>query len=244
MKQLLATVILLITTTTFSLPSEDFLHQQKRYERVKIAFDQKDKLITNSLVVNKIDKDHLDIILVAYKEERTIEIWGKNDNDTEYKLITKYPFCFYIGKLGPKRTLGDRQIPEGLYYISMFNPKSDYYLSLKVSYPNKSDSILGTHGRLGGDIYIHGGCVTIGCIPITDDKIKELYLYAVYARNNGGNIPVYIFPFKMDDNKLNSLQNNKYYSFWKNLKTGYDIFNLQKSELIYDVNSDGKYIFN
>lgn len=243
MRQTIATVVL-IFTTIFFIPSDDFLTQQKKFKHVQIAFEEKNDRVVKDLENKEIDKDHLNIILVAYKKERFLEIYGKNDSDTRYKLIIRYPFCFYIGLLGPKRTVGDKQIPEGLYHISAFNPTSQYFLSLKISYPNKSDSILGTQGRWGGDIFIHGECATIGCIPISND-IKELYLYAVYARNAGQlNIPIYIFPFMMRDDELDLYQKNKNYLFWQNLKTGYDIFSTNGSELVYRVNSNGEYIFN
>jgi hypothetical protein len=54
---------------------------------------------------------------------------------------------------------------------------------------------------------INRNWVTIGCIPITDDKIKELYIYAVEAKNNGQvNIPVHIFPAKLTDEGLKILR--------------------------------------
>lgn len=65
-------------------------------------------------------------------------------------------------------------------------------------------------------------------LPITYDKIKEVYLYSIYAKESGQNkIPIYIFPFKMTD--FNFDYYKKYYgeeliNFWKNLKTGLDLF--------------------
>lgn len=88
------------------------------------------------------------------------------------------------------------QVPECFYNIEIFNPASSYYLSLGINYPNLSDKIKGEKSKLGGDIFIHGSTVTIGCILITDDKIKEVYIYSIYAKENGQNkIP---FPFKND----------------------------------------------
>jgi murein L,D-transpeptidase YafK len=74
--------------------------------------------------------------------------------------------------LGPKRRKGDGQVPEGLYVIDTFNPNSIFYLSLGINCPNASDRVLGK-GELGGDIFIHGNRVTIGCIPIRDYPIKR-----------------------------------------------------------------------
>ena len=70
------------------------------------------------------------------------------------------------GTMGPKRLQGDYQVPEGFYYINEFNPNSNYHLHLGLNYPNASDKILSDSLRPGGDIYIHGSCVSIGCIPL------------------------------------------------------------------------------
>lgn len=112
--------------------------------------------------------------------------------------VCTYPFCASSGILGPKRKEGDRQIPEGIYYINHFNPVSNFHLSLGINYPNPSDKILSDPAQPGESFYIHGNCVTIGCIPISDDKIKELYILAVEAYNNGQvKIPVHIFPDRL-----------------------------------------------
>ncbi|HUF74512.1 MAG TPA: L,D-transpeptidase family protein, partial [Gammaproteobacteria bacterium] len=59
---------------------------------------------------------------------------------------------------GPKREEGDFRTPEGRYFIEAKNPDSDFFLSLKVSYPNAADRE--TARRLGvdpgGQIMIHG----------------------------------------------------------------------------------------
>jgi murein L,D-transpeptidase YafK len=59
--------------------------------------------------------------------------------------------------------------------LDWFNPQSNFYLSLHVSYPNAADRVLGSKQNLGGDIFLHGNCVTTGCILITDGGIKEVY---------------------------------------------------------------------
>jgi hypothetical protein len=106
------------------------------------------------------------------------------------------------GTLGPKRLEGDYQVPEGFYYINEFNPKSVYHLSLGLNYPNISDRILGDSIQPGGDIYIHGSCVTTGCIPIMDQQIEELYILAAHAKSQGQDfIPVHIFPVDFKNQK-------------------------------------------
>ena len=85
------------------------------------------------------------------------------------------------GTTGPKRLQGDFQVPEGFYHINEFNPNSNYHLSMGLNYPNSSDRILSDSLRPGGEIYIHGSCVSVGCIPLNDDEIEELYLIASYG---------------------------------------------------------------
>src|SRR5207244_4495553 len=128
-----------------------------------------------------------------------------------------------------KRMEGDRQVPEGFYFIEEFNPNSDYCLSLLLNYPNYADQKMGK-GKSGGDIYIHGGCVTVGCMPMTDEGIKELYIICLNAKINGQDyIPVHIFPTRLTKNGMAYL-NREFpkdaarQQFWSNLKTGYDYF--------------------
>lgn len=129
--------------------------------------------------------------------------------------------------------------------IDHFNPVSNFYLSLRLNYPNLSDSILGVKGKFGSDIFIHGNCVTIGCIPITDSYIKELYWLAVQARANGQTkIPVHIFPMKMITRNMDKLkrefgEKEALISFWKNLKEGYDFFEINRTLPIIRINRQG-----
>ena len=133
--------------------------------------------------------------------------------------------------------------------LNRFNPKSNFYLSLGINYPNRSDQVLGTKGKLGGDIFIHGGCVTIGCIPITDDAIKEVYWLAVQAKSNGhAKIPVHIFPTKLDDATLAKLKrdfpsNGTLITCWKNMQIGYNWFERERKLPTISVSRRGTYQF-
>ena len=72
---------------------------------------------------------------------------------------------------------------------------------------------------------VHGDCVSIGCYAMTDDKIEEIYTIVHSALNNGQSFfRVHIFPFKMSDENLQKHSNNQWYTFWQNLKQGYDYF--------------------
>lgn len=134
-----------------------------------------------------------EIILAAFKEERILQVYSKDL--TGIKLIKEYSFTAYSGELGPKLQEGDRQIPEGIYNVEYLNPNSSFYLSIKVSYPNKFDKSKTEFTNLsdmGGDIFIHGKSATIGCIPIGDEAIEEVFLLTQKAINN--NVKVIISP--------------------------------------------------
>src|SRR5579863_4621303 len=140
------------------------------------------------------------IYIRSYKYDSQMEVWVKNNQQDKYKLFKTYKICALAGTLGPKRMAGDYQTPEGFYYINEFNPKSEYHLSLGLNYPNASDRILSDSLQPGGDIFIHGSCVTTGCIPITDSQIEELYILAAHAKDLGEDfIPVHIFPVNFNN---------------------------------------------
>jgi murein L,D-transpeptidase YafK len=240
MKKYLFTGLLSVMIT--GVAGQDFLSQQKNYSRVRTAIAEKEK----SLQKNGLTADSAHILIVAYKAEKQLELYAKKKADAVYRLVAVYDICASSGKLGPKRKKGDRQVPEGFYRIDRFNPSSNFYLSLGIDYPNLSDRKKSTFPHLGGDIFIHGSCVTIGCLPMTDDKIKEIYLSAVYARNNGQRtIPVYIFPFRMDDGTFDKYIKDypRLIDFWTNLKTGYELFQKEKKPLRVSVDKDGNYLF-
>lgn len=134
------------------------------------------------------------ILLLGLKEEQLLQVYYLSE-EGNYQLLKEYPFTAFSGELGPKLKEGDRQIPEGIYKIEYLNPNSSYHLSMKVSYPNEFDkekSTLSTVSEMGGDIFIHGKAVTIGCIPIGDEAIEELFLLASHAIDN--DIKVIISP--------------------------------------------------
>lgn len=227
----------------------DFLTQQKKYERVRTAINEKQDYIQNKLKENQLEINNLNLLMIAFKEDGQLEIYAKRKQETAYKKILSYKICASSGQPGPKRQEGDGQVPEGFYYIDRFNPTSDYYLSLGLNYPNLADKKKSKADKLGGDIFIHGSCVTIGCLPMTDEYIKEIYLLAAYSKNNGQTkIPVYVFPFQMTDPNFDThkarYKNDKdLIGFWENLKTGYDRFMKDKVELNIKVADNGDYTY-
>lgn len=230
-----------------SFNADTFKENQLQYSRVRQAYEDKESSMLDLLTENNITTNKLRIYLRAFKREKEIELWAKNNTDDEFKLIKTYKICMISGELGPKRKQGDLQIPEGFYHINRFNPYSNFYLSLGVNYPNASDKILGVKGNLGGDIFIHGSCVTIGCLPITNPEIKELYIFCVEARNSGQTkIPVTIFPSELSDSKFNQLNSRRKselekIALWTDLKKGFDSFNETKQLPLIKFLSNGRH---
>ncbi|RKZ27022.1 hypothetical protein DRQ29_04080 [bacterium] len=217
----------------------------KRYPRVRTARKEKSSVIDSLFSANKIEYPSK-VFIRIFKLEKELELWAYRDSDSQYVLLKTYPICASSGRLGPKQREGDYQVPEGFYKIIDFNPSSNFYLSMKIDYPNASDRVLSDKKHPGGDIFIHGSCVTIGCIPITDEFIKELFVIVLDSKDAGYNVPVHIFPCRFDEkNCIDSLKNNTAFdTFWKNIKIGYDYFEKYRKLPKIRVGKDGKYIFN
>jgi murein L,D-transpeptidase YafK len=228
---------------------QTFKSQQMRFTRVRAAFAEKEKILAEEFKARRLHYPPKRIFIRVFKVDRIVEVWCADSDNGPFQFFKHYHVCAVSGDLGPKRVQGDAQIPEGFYYVEGFNPFSNFHLSLKVNYPNESDRILGVKRRLGGDIFIHGDCVTIGCVPITDDKIKELYVLAVEARSAGQRrIPIHIFPTKMDFAGMRRLQANaqdrsNLWVFWTNVKEGFDFFDSHRRPPAVSVNSRGSYVF-
>jgi len=119
------------------------------------------------------------VVLLAYKQERVIEVWA--GAGAGHRLVRSYPVLAASGGPGPKLREGDLQVPEGVYRLTVLNPNSSYHLSIRVDYPSPFDREQGRRDkrtRLGGDIYLHGKAVSIGCLAIGDANIEELFLLA------------------------------------------------------------------
>lgn len=191
------------------------------------------------------------IYIRSFKYDGELEVWIKNDRKEAFKLFNTYKVCALAGTLGPKRMQGDFQVPEGFYYINEFNPNSNYYLSLGINYPNPSDRLLSDPLRPGGDIYIHGNCVTVGCIPVNDQQIEDLYILAAHAKNQGQDfIPVHIFPIRYNNPKSETylkemVRNNPPLGkFAENLEKVFDHFEATKQLPVIMTDSHGQYVFD
>lgn len=189
----------------------------------------------------------------SFKYDRVLEIWVKGDSSKQFKLFKSYRVCMQSGTMGPKRMEGDYQVPEGFYYINEFNPNSNYHLALGLNYPNTSDKILSDslHLRPGGDIYIHGDCVSTGCIPINDVPIEEVYMLATYVKAQGQDfIPVHVFPINYNVKKSfeyfaqATKDNQPLQRFAITLKDAYDYFETYKELPIIMIDKGGQYVIN
>ena len=134
--------------------------------------------------------------LLAFKTERQLELWAPAGE--QMKRVATYPLLDKSGTLGPKLREGDEQIPEGVYRVVWLHPNSQYHLSLKLDYPNAFDRARAREdGRRnpGGDIFIHGGDVSIGCLAIGDPAIEELFV--LVARIGSANATTIIAPWDL-----------------------------------------------
>ena len=119
-------------------------------------------------------------------------------------LVREYKIVLGASPTSDKKTEGDGKTPEGEFYVSAKNPKSKFYLSLGLSYPNIEAARRGLREKiisreehdaivraidekqtppqttaLGGEIYIHGGGTkndwTQGCVALKNEEMKEVF---------------------------------------------------------------------
>lgn len=128
--------------------------------------------------------DKADRILIE-KSERRMTLYSGDAALKTYKIALGF------APVGDKMKEGDGKTPEGRYRISHKNPKSQFHLSLKISYPDKADRAAARAAGVnpGGDIFIHGTPGTsgvpaalvsrrdwtLGCIAVSNDEIEEIW---------------------------------------------------------------------
>lgn len=133
------------------------------------------------------------IALIGLKKENQLELWAEEGG--KWKFLHSYPVLAASGMAGPKLRQGDLQVPEGFYKIIVMNPNSSYHLSMKLDYPNTFDKKRAEEegrGNLGGDIFIHGRDVSIGCLALGDPAIEELF--TLVARIGREKVQVLVTP--------------------------------------------------
>jgi murein L,D-transpeptidase YafK len=223
--------------------------QQLQFSRVRTARQEKDATVRAFVEAKGLSYPPKAILLRAFKKEGVLELWGAGSTAGPYVLLKSYGICATSGVLGPKRRFGDEQVPEGFYDLDFFNPQSNFFLSMHINYPNAADRTLGYRANLGGTIYLHGNCASIGCIPITDDGIKEVYWLSVLVRDGGQkHLPIQIFPARLNDSGFRDLAKShvgqaELIGFWSNLKEGFDVFEKDRRLRNVRVAKDGRYEF-
>ncbi|MEO8765054.1 MAG: L,D-transpeptidase family protein [Ginsengibacter sp.] len=228
-----------------------FIDTQKSLFRVAGVFNNKEDTLQKEFAAKGLTWPAKYVYIRSFKYDAQLEVWVKNDAKEKYKLFKTYKVCMQSGTMGPKRLQGDYQVPEGFYYINEFNPHSNYHLSLKLNYPNASDRILSDSLRPGNGIYIHGSCVSVGCIPVTDEEIEEIYIISSYAKSNGEDfIPVHVFPVRYSQKKSweyfkTSTKNNpSLQKFALQLKDAFDRFEDTRQVPVILIDRKGDYVID
>ncbi|HTV96380.1 MAG TPA: L,D-transpeptidase family protein [Steroidobacteraceae bacterium] len=119
-------------------------------------------------------------------------------------LLGSYHVELGLSPVGQKEREHDFRTPEGHYYLARRNTRSDYFLSIQVSYPNKQDQLRARQHRWqpGGSIMIHGLPNTLkhpaqyyassdwtdGCIALSNADMVEVWM------RTQDNIPIDIYP--------------------------------------------------
>jgi murein L,D-transpeptidase YafK len=123
--------------------------------------------------------------VIVLKKDRTLKLMSGD------RILKTYKIALGGNPVGAKQQEGDHKTPEGTYVLDRRNPKSKFYRSIHISYPNQEDraraEALGVSP--GGDIMLHGlpnhfgwlGSIhrqrdwTDGCIAVTDQEMDEIW---------------------------------------------------------------------
>lgn len=240
-----------LTISVSAYSQNSFVEFQRSPYKMSEVFNRMEDSVKKQFEKQKLSWPPQSMYVRSFKYDKQLEVWVKGDSSRHYKLFKTYMVCMQSGSTGPKRIEGDYQVPEGFYYINEFNANSNYHLSLGLNYPNASDRILSDAQRPGNSIYIHGNCVSTGCIAIMDGPIEELYIIASNVKANGQEfIPVHVFPVRYNvkrsfDFLKASIKNNSYLQeFNTNIKTVFDYFEAKKQLPVIMVNRKGEYVLN
>jgi murein L,D-transpeptidase YafK len=225
-----ATLIIFLFAT--DVLSATFMRKQLNRSRVSKAYKTHIKTIAQEFKDAGAAWPTRGIYMRVFKMEGELELWAAPQaRGGRWVKVKTIPICASSGSLGPKAEEGDFQVPEGFYTINRFNPWSSFHLSLGIDYPNAVDKVRADTRNPGSDIFIHGGCATVGCVPLTDTIIEKVYVAAALARSKGQyRVPVHLFPCRMGDGKCQTeldrlgRSNPKLKAFWKTLKPGHDRF--------------------
>ncbi|MES2774036.1 MAG: hypothetical protein V4722_07615 [Bacteroidota bacterium] len=247
---LMSCCLLLAATGYAQPPQKDFVTYQKGFKRVNEAFTKREDSLKRQFATKGIKWPAKYMYIRSFKYDSQMEVWLKNEAKEPFKLFKTYKVCALAGTLGPKRVEGDYQVPEGFYYINEFKPNSNYLLALGVSYPNASDRVLSDSLQPGAEIFVHGSCTTVGCIPINNDQIEEVYVLAASVHNEGQDfIPIHVFPVSFKNKKTAAYlekflsMHPTYEPLLNKLRYAYYYFDLKKALPIVMIDKKGDYTF-
>jgi len=214
---------------------------EEGYQLPSRAMKELSPEMTAALQLKNMPKDS-PILIRVFKEESELEVW-KQDTTGQFQLLKVYPICRWSGELGPKKTEGDRQAPEGFYAITpgLMNPDSNYYLAINMGFPNAYDR---ANGYSGAFLMIHGDCSSRGCYAMTDEQIGEIYALARESFLGGQKeFQIQAYPFRLTPANLARHRTNPNMAFWRMLKEGNDHFVVSHLEPKVNV-CDRHYVFN
>jgi murein L,D-transpeptidase YafK len=137
-------------------------------------------------------------LVIVEKAERKLHLM--KDGET----LKTFDIALGLRPSGHKKEEGDSRTPEGRYVLDARNPNSEFFLSVRVSYPN-ADDIRAAQARgvdPGGAIMIHGQPNTPtrseayyryqdwtdGCIAVSNSDMIDIWLMT------GANTPIEIRP--------------------------------------------------
>jgi len=236
---------------TLAYSQNSYVSMQKSSYKMSDVFNRMEDSVRKQFEKQSLTWPPEAMYIRSFKYDRQLEVWVKGNSKEPFKLFKTYKVCMQSGTMGPKRMEGDYQVPEGFYHINEFNPNSNYHLSLGLNYPNASDRILSDTYRPGGMIYIHGNCVSTGCIPISDIPMEELYIIASNVKAKGQDfIPVHVFPVRYNVKKSleylnNTIKNNAaLQDFNRHIKEVFDYFEVKKQLPVIMVNKKGEYVMD
>ena len=207
------------------------------------------------------------VLLRVFKKERELELWAKNADMAAMKMIRTIPICAMDFQPGPKLAQGDGKTPEGFYHpqflygssyswmwIRLDEGELDRYgvvgegssFKMCIEYPNTLDrdrSKAACFRDPGGEICLHGNCVTAGCISFTNRNFLPVFAFSRHHDTERfGRLQLHIFPFRFDavqnmEDEIDSyphvdlLGRDDLLTFWRNLEKGYHRFNEVKNPL-------------
>ncbi len=149
-------------------------------ERVQVLRDGVERRLEPYFDAAGVDYPPRAVVLLGLKHESRLEVYA-GPSFRDLRFVRDYAVMAQSGVRGPKLREGDRQVPEGIYSVAALNPNSRFHVSLRLDYPNDFDRRMAAlEGRtdLGGDIMIHGGAASTGCLAVGDAFAEEVFVLA------------------------------------------------------------------